>query len=240
MKDIKEICRRCIILLAFSDRCAIEKEVSDGIKHTLEERKQQRKFIYEWLERHGYIDYLTAEEKRIFEMEVGTNFSQEILSKQVIHEALEPLLWSLGLVKRMTPHYQFVITDFHPLLLIGPEHSLEKLVGRCNLRSYSDIILQREISMLWNWRLREANSPIMGNEDFKNIILSTFGQEYKNAIKKINFCKDGVKDFKVGSIPFYSLSDIEKQRIALISLWRHHALEWVTGVEDWDDVDTST
>lgn len=66
MKSKEEILKRAIILLAFSDRCVLEKKMIDGVRRSLNEREMQRQAIVDWLMRMGYYDSVSEKEKLIF------------------------------------------------------------------------------------------------------------------------------------------------------------------------------
>ena len=240
VKNTKSICIRAIILLCFSDRCALEKSNINGKMYSLNEREDQRKAIFSWLGNQGYTEFLTASERELFEKEVGRGDSKGIISKQIRYEAIEPCLWAVGLRETLSGFDQFVQDDFHPVLEIGRNHSINSLVSKLSLKSISDLALQREIAMLWNWRAREANSSIFTEEKAKDIIISTFGNEYEQIVQHIQSLKQGQEDFIVGSKQFNKLSIEEMRKVAMISMWRQHAFEWITSEDEWDEIDTST
>ena len=64
MKSKEEILRRAVCLLCFADRCSLESEYADGIRHTLKERETQRQLICKWLHDKGYYEFLTDDEKK--------------------------------------------------------------------------------------------------------------------------------------------------------------------------------
>lgn len=240
MRNTKSICIRAIILLCFSDRCALEKSNINGRTYSFKAREEQRKAILNWMESQGYTEFLTTSERELFEKEIGTSNSNEIISKQVQYEAIEPCLWAVGLREKLSEFDQFVLEDFHPVLEIGRNHSIDSLVSKSNLKSMENLTLQREIAMLWHWRAREANSAIFKAEKAKDIIISTFGNEYEQIIQHIQSFKQGQVDFAVGSKQFSKLSTEEMRKVATISMWRQHAFEWITGEDEWDEIDTNT
>jgi Domain of unknown function (DUF4272) len=240
MKSAKEIATRAIILLCLSDRCALERTTIGGRVYTIKQRDEQREVIYQWLQDKGYTSSITLNEKILFEREVGIGNTVEILSKQSQYEVIEPCLWSLGLVDKLSDYDKFVLEDFHPLLQIGGTHSLEKLLNTCSVRMHEDIVLQNEISMLWHWRARESNNSIFKFKSAKEIIISTFGKQYMQVIDRMGTFKTGQDDFIVNNKVFNELSSEEKNRIKIIAQWRHHAYEWIIGDKTWDDVELNT
>lgn len=240
MKSAKEIATRAIILLCLSNRCALEKRIIDGINYTLNEREQQREAIYEWLIDKGYSTSLTLEEKMLFGQEVGKGDIDEVLSKQVQYEAIEPCLWSLGLTDILSSYDSYVLEDFHPVLDIGRHHSLENLLTRCHLRGIDNIDLEKEISMLWHWRTRESDALVFNHKPVKEVILSTFGEKYLKALDKMQLINDKHNDFLVNKKEYGRLNLEEKKRTELIAYWRHYAFEWIVGEEDWENIELNT
>lgn len=240
MKSVEEIATRAIILLCLSDRCALERTVIGGRVYTIKQRDEQRKAIYQWLVDKNYILSITLNEKKLFEQEVGLGKKDEILSKQIQYEAIEPCLWSLGLEDKLSEYDSFVVKDFHPLLQIDKAHSLEKLLNACKLRTFEEIVLQKEISMLWHWRARESNNSIFNFKSAKEIITSCFGDRYLQVIDKMQTFKNNQDDFVVNNRPFNILNSEEKNRVRTIAQWRHHAFEWIVGDKKWDDVELNT
>lgn len=240
MKNTEEIATRAIILLCLSDRCVLERTTIGGRVYTVKQREEQREAIYQWLQDKGYTSSFTLNEKILFELEVGIGNSDEILSKQIQYEAIEPCLWSLGLVDKLSEYDKFVLEDFHPLLQIGRNHSLEKLLNTGSLRKFEDIVLQNEISMLWHWRARESENSIFSHKSAKEIIVSTFGEQYLEILDRIQSFKNGQDDFIVNNKVFNDLNSEEKNRIKIIAQWRHHAYEWIIGDKTWDDVELDT
>lgn len=64
MKSKEEILKRAIILLAFADRCALEKKIIDGVRRSQNEREKQRQAILDWLSHMGYYDSVSEKENR--------------------------------------------------------------------------------------------------------------------------------------------------------------------------------
>ncbi|HBI03182.1 MAG TPA: hypothetical protein DDY49_04020 [Paenibacillaceae bacterium] len=237
MKHYKSILQRIVALITFCDRCALESSVLDGEYHSVDERNEQRQRIYNWLVRHEYIDFLTKAEKRIFNTTIEDIPNQNIRLMYNQYEAVEPLLWSVGLVSRLTSFEKYVLKDFHPILMEINE-KFEDMIKENNLKDLNEIVQRRELTMLWHWRARVGQQKLDQNID--EIILSIFGDEMKKVIKKIKLSKEFPKDFIAFEKPYYQLSLKEIELLKNIVSWRHHAYEWITSDEEWDDVDTST
>ena len=114
MKNIREIVARSIILLCLSDRCALEKTIIGGKSYTKKQRIQQQLAINEWMAEKGYDEYLTENEKEIFELEIGCKRKNEILSYQNQHESIETFLWAVNLVEKLSNYDDYVFGGFSP------------------------------------------------------------------------------------------------------------------------------
>jgi hypothetical protein len=237
VKDAEEIIARSVILLSISERCDLEKSVIGGISYSKKQREEQRKVVYEWLRIKGYIHHITNDEKILFELEVGTGNKYEILSKQMQYEALEPCLWTLGLVRNLSSYDNFVTNDFSQILQIGSEHTLHKVLDTCSLKSVHDIRSQNRISMLWFWRAIEGNN-VLKSKPTIDFIKFTFGKKYEKAMKTI--LNNGKDDFVVNNKLFSELTFEEATIVRSIAQWRYHAFNWITGDELWNDVEIDT
>lgn len=158
MKSKEEILKRAIILLAFSDRCALEKQIVDGVRRSLNEREMQRRAIVDWLMSMGYYDSVSEKEKQIFNRGITGKTDESILASQNDYECLEPLLVSLGLIDELSGYDKFVLHDFHPVLRFGKNHSIKTLLEECHMVSDAQIKAYRELAMLWYWRCLVENN----------------------------------------------------------------------------------
>lgn len=240
MKSAREIIARAVILLCLSDRCALEKSTIGGKSYSKKQREEQRNAIYKWLQNKGYTNYMTKSETQLFEQEVDLGDKIKILAMQVQYEAIEPCLWSLGLVKELSSYDQFVLTDFHPVLQIGLQHNSEKILDMCNLRTKEEIYMQNEIAMLWNWRIVEWNNLILQTQAVKDIVINVFGKQYETVLAKIQQLSSNQSDFIVNNQYLKNLNEQERSQIECIAKWRHHAFEWIIGDDLWDEVELNT
>lgn len=141
------------------------------------------------------------------------------------------------MVKKLSSYDQYVIDDFHPVLQIGVNHTLESVLKACSLKKVENLQLQNEISMLWHWRAIECNSPKF---NVKNAIVSTFGLDYEKILDCIQQFDNDQNDFIVNNKLFSELNFEEKISINSIALWRHHAFEWIAGNKEWDMIESNT
>lgn len=237
MKNKEDIIRRAIVLLALSDRCAMERRVIEGISHPIEEREIQRLAIKNWLDKNDYYKNTTAEEKKIFETQVFEETNEEILFKQNDYECLEPLLWSLGLISKLSDYNRFVVQDFHQVLGFGRNHSLKALIDSCDLKSRREIFVRREISMLWYWRCLELRKDTKGISNALESIRRIFGDVYAEMLtneKAFDFSKN---DFVINGKLVSKLNIYEVEQLSIIAEKRFYAFEWICTDFQWDDVD---
>lgn len=237
MKSKEEILKRAIVLLAFSDRCAIEKKTVDGVKRSLTERETQRKAIFSWLQRMGYYESACEREKEIFNKEITEKTDEEILLMQSEYECLEPLLWSIGLISELSDYNDFVLRDFHPILGFGKNHSFEALAEGCRTVSEAEINVRREMAMLWYWRCIEGrNNP---NESFnvKKAVGDIFGENIAYLLSECGQFDAAVNDFTVNGKSIADLTDAENEKLSVISERRFRAFEWIAADSEWDNID---
>lgn len=156
------------------------------------------------------------------------------------YECIEPCVWSLGLVPNLHGYDNFVLDDFHPVLEIGMEHSLEKLLQKCNLINPKELKLQNEVSMLWYWRMIEIHNPVFDEKPIDDIITSVFGKQYDVIIERLRTAQYMKNDFMIKDTVVKRLSNAEINKLLIITMWRYHAFEWITGTDEWDKVELNT
>ena len=237
MKSKEEILKRTVILLAFSDRCALEKKIIDGVSRSLNEREMQRQAIVNWLMHTGYYDSASEKEKQIFNRVITDKTNEDILFSQNDYECLEPMLWSLGLVGGLSGYDTFVIHDFHPILRFGKKHSIKSLLKSCHIVSNAQIQDCREIAMLWYWRCLEYRNGLSKLMDIKNTIYNIFGEKYIQLLHAYNQFDCGANDFVVMGKKVVELNNEEMEKLLIISERRFYAFEWMSTDAEWDNVD---
>lgn len=237
MKNIEDILQRAVILLAFSDRCALEKEIINGVKRSTNEREMQRQAIINWLIRTGYYDQVSEKEKQVFITPVINKTNMEILAMQNDYECLEPMLWSLGLVSELSDYGKFVMDDFHPLLKFGRDHSMKKILGNCNMVSSSKMKEFRDRSMLWYWRCLECRNSFSNTMDIKKAVYNIFGESYTQLLIAHNIFDYEANDFVVNGKIITNLTKNEIEKLSIISERRFYSFEWLCTDQEWDNVD---
>lgn len=239
MKSKEEILKRAIILLAFSDRCALEKNIIDGVSRSLNEREMQRQAIVNWLMHMGYYDSVSEKENQVFNRVITDKTNEDILSLQNDYECLEPMLFSLGLVSELSGYDKFVLHDFHPVLRFGKNHSIKSLLESCRMVSNAQIRDYRELSMLWYWRCLECRNGLSRLTDIKKSIDNIFGEKYIQLLHTYNQFDNVANDFIIKGKKVMELNDEEIEKLSIISERRFYAFEWLSTDAGWDNVDLS-
>lgn len=236
MKSKEEVLKRIMCLVCFSDRCALEYNVLDGIRHSLVERENQRQLILDWCKRLDYYESYTEKEKRLMETPIVREKNNEALWDLHDYECIEPLLWSMGLVDSLTGYDDYVLTDLHPPLQIGPDHTLQKLIDSCKDVPLAEIEKHREIAMLWYWRCLEARGG-SGTTNYTEAIKSVFGEKELDCLKGYEAFNIEKGDFFVRGKRIARLNEGELARLEIMSERRFYAFEWLFSEEDWENVD---
>lgn len=237
MKSKKEILKRAVALLAFTDRCALEKQIINGVRRSLNEREKQRQAIIDWLIRMEYYDSVTEKEKQVFNRLITDKTNEDILALQNDYECLEPLLWSLGLVSELDSYDRFVLHDFHSELRFGKQHSIKSILTSCCMVSNYQINKHTEIAMLWYWRCLEYRNDLYRTTDIKEAICSIFGEKYIQLLHTYNQFDNIKKDFVTNGKTVKELNDEEIKKLSIISERRFYAFEWLCTDAEWDNVD---
>lgn len=237
MKPREEVIKRIICLLCYTDRCVLESEIIEGIRHPLKEREDHRKEMVEWLKWKGYYSSLTAKEKRIMETPVTGRANYNLLYNYHDYECIEPLLWSVGLINKLSNYNDFVMADLHPPMQIGPKHSPEGVASSCKAVPMSEVEKKREIAMLWYWRCLEARNVNAKDINYKDAVTKTFGETHAVLLEGYSGFDKKKSDFVVRGRKVSELNGMELGKLEVISERRFYAFEWLCSDDDWDNVD---
>lgn len=247
MRTADEIIGRAANLLCLADRCGLENKVCAGETYTRKQRESQRLIIYGWLKNNNYIQFMTEAEKFLLEKKVGNPFIKKVCQQKFFEcEAIETLLWTLGLTRRLSSYNNYILIDWqdfnevHLKLKTNIPDSHEQLLKKIVMRSEEEIVFQDQIAMLWHWRAVEGKNPIFKTESVKDILIEIFGDDYRNAINRILGGQKDKQDFKIYDKYVYQLNSTEIQHLYKRTAWRYHAFEWLLTEEDWDDVNLNT
>lgn len=242
MKSKEDIIRRAEIVLCISDRCSLERNVDYKlVKHGYRERETQRLTILKWLKQSNFYEYMEDTDKMLFDHKVGHIFTDNMfIQNKFQHEAIEPLLWSLGLISKMTSYSEYSLADRHKLMCVHIPHTMDEMIKKTILKSEENIEFRRKIAMLWHWRAVEGKNQIFKDEPIKDILLDIFGNKYIKAINYILKNQKNKQDFCLCDKPVYELDITTIQHLYKRTLWRYHAFEWIVSEEKWYDVSTDT
>ncbi len=239
MRSTEEICIHAILSLQMGYRCASEQKFVDGKNRSRHEREKHRKDMLDWLEQTLYFDLYTEDEKKIYKTKIGLRRNNAILNEYYVVETVEPLLWSIGLVDKLTAPWKFCEDAFGDTLEVGIDHCLDSLLAKCQPKEQAEIELQRDIAMLWHWRAIEGDG-LPAKCDVKRSLQEIFGDEIQLALEGIPFSKGAYPDFLAGKKVFRNLDSDTMESIRILSRWRQHAYEWILGDDVWDEVETNT
>lgn len=236
MKTLEEILRRSVCLLCFADRTSLEKKVVGGISHPLQEREAQRNIIIRWLNEKEYYDSLSTIERDAIETPVVRKINTEILYMHNDYECIEPMLWAVGLVPRLSDYNEFVLSNLHIPLKIGAKHTLATLAKSCKLRSTDEIEDKRELAMLWYWRCLEARNPSSGEINYLTAVTEIFGEHHRDLLKRYKEFNTKAGDFVVNGNLVSELRAEQLAKLEVIAERRFYAFEWMCSEDDWESV----
>lgn len=237
MKNMEDIISRSVILLAFCDRCSLEKNVINGIYRSVQEREYQRKAVINWLIKMGYEKNIEPVELDVFNTSINEKTNEIILNFQNNYEALQPLLWSLGLIRELSNYDDYVIDDFHPTLNFGKNHSFESLCKNVQMVSNESLQKHRDRAMLWYWRMLESRNSSSRTTNMIHAISTIFGEKYTLILKELDNISIDNTDFLVNGVEVRSLSDMDIKKLLTISEIRFRAFEWICTDFTWENID---
>lgn len=238
MKSIEQILLRAISLLCFVDRCWLEQNTITEIYHPLEDRIEQKQLIYNWLENEAYIDALSDFERNIFNKNITNIPNMEIYKNVNQYEAIQPLLWAIGLVDNLSNYNNFVVDDYHDSVQIGIDHNFEAIKSRCVLRTEQEINNAKLIAAIWYWRVWECNYYTSEDRIFDKL-RDYYGLSFAEKIKQTGVVNARTRDLKVKNKYILNLNSLEINKLKEISKWRLHAFLWLTGDDEWDSINLS-
>ena len=253
MKNEKEIIKRAMAMTLISRRCLDEFREVGGVIRNQKTRQDSCKELRKWIEEKELLNIFTNDEKDIIYTNVGDN-PGVVTWAFLAHDAIEPLLWTVGLADMNTPIYIRSVDHYEEVLpTMTEDFNLEEVGKGAKLRDRKEIEKKRDLAMLWQWRAIEGKQPIFKHKKLKAIIEKTFqDDELTKLADEIKTGKWG-KDFWIEKIPFrvypgpdiknvsfHELPEEEMKRIQYVAEWKQKSLEWVLCDDDWDDVSADT
>lgn len=165
-------------------------------------------------------------------------------------EALQALMWSLGMISQLPPYDEMAN---HDLLKVVPQaDNALSFINSANLRDNSQIDRARNLAELWHWRSRtrqllergdklqpDEKTLAAGFRSFDDIVRFSAIQAAKE--KSIPQCIND--DFPAKGKAYRDMSDKEWAEVRSITRERHFALNWLCGYAPenrWDETPTDT
>lgn len=193
--------------------------------------------LADWLVDEGVSQYLSPNEKRLFEKSAGSWTEQELIDASWRSEALGVILWTLSVLDSLPP-YDTVFTQpevINPLKLLGPT---TEFLWRARLRPPEEVAKACDIADLWVWRSRIAAMQKGGlllpeGWSFPQVIKTIAEKAHESGA--ISQLAEG--DLPILGKPYTELSEDEYMHVTSIATERQLALDWVIGhAETWDQV----
>ena len=170
-------------------------------------------------------------------MQQQINFSWRV-------EALQVLMWSLGILDEVPPMGS---RADHDLLA-----RLSKVDEQLTLRSVMDINAARDLAELWHWRSRtrqlsEEGRSLEPSPEMLEADIHCFDDVVRETARAVMREKGGPliveEDFSVNGKAYRDLDDNEWAEVRSITMERHFALNWLCGyapMNRWDETPTDT
>lgn len=236
MKTVQDIIGRIVALMTYTDMCALESAMTSGHSEPLETRQQHKKAIYKWLIKNGCFHYLTNTEKAMFEREIRNTPNMNILKNTNQYEAVQPLLWCVGLINNLSSYNGFVEDEFYNIIGIGDNYNYHELLSRCTIRDPIEMNAVYVNSMVWYWRTWLCSHFDYSEEKLLDVIRNTYGLACSDAIKSKGIVNNRTIDFKFKNKWINNLTEYEKDCLKEISKWRFYAFRWALSDFTWDNV----
>ena len=163
-------------------------------------------------------------------------------------EAMQALMWALGLIERLPPYW---VQASYDLLKEIPGEEVGEFIESARLRSRGEIERARDLAELWHWRSRtrqlieegrvlepDSRMKLLGVRTFDDIVRVTARHcEERGLLEVVE------EDFSVGGRAYRDLSSEEWSVVRSITIERHFALNWLCGYAPgnrWDETPTET
>jgi len=196
-----------------------------------------------------FVDFLSEDERFFLICPPLELEKEQISAAQSQLDALQPLVWSIGLWGDM-PAYD-VEADMS-LLDVWDRIASDDFLLSVRLRPPAEIERARATAELWHWRSRTRQlletgdaPPIppgmskLGVKNYPDLIRWTAEHTLRDG--DIDAVLDG--DFVALAKPYRDLTKREWARVRRITVERHYALNWLCGYapdNQWDDTPTDT
>lgn len=250
MRTTIEIMNRAEALFLLANRVVLEYQVNDKQKYSYDECEKTRVYFFDVSKRKNIE--LSSMEWSILEAPLGQLQNNGIIKYEYSEESVAILLWSVGIYNFPEFDGTFSVNDDEFAKILGQVYCTcderESLNKGMILRP--ELELKRQVTMLWHWRAVESQwglfrswnrfNKAVKKESAHDILIKTFGGEFKTVIDSIPIAKTAPRDFLVGNKRYCELDKKTNAQMLLITKWRHHAMEWLCGEESWENISTDT
>jgi hypothetical protein len=221
---------------------------SERAKSELESKRATKEQI-ERLKAFGFWDRVSPLEGEFFEATPLTLTQQQHVNASWRLEAVQVLLWALGVIDNLPPYDEQAETA---LLQRVPMDDVQRFVSSAELRERSEIESARELAELWHWRSRtrtliERGDLLEPNEELLGEGIRTYDDIVRKTAKLATAQGDLAamidEDFPVRGAAYRDASNDFWSEVTSITIERHHTLNWLCGFSEgnsWDDVPTDT
>jgi Domain of unknown function (DUF4272) len=251
-RHTKEVLTRALCLAAVVSRSVAEDFIATGDsspgfdRYMGVEPKHAPSVIAKWVEREGFAQAFSSQEKAYMAKPAGQWTRQETINGSWRREALVTLEWALQIVQPMPlADVQIPMEDvLEGAWLLKETSGFRK---KASLLPPAEIHKQRDVAEFWLWRSRTWKLQHYSEEKLREHKVS---KEKLRAIADHAAAKgekDGLfrcieGDFPAFGKPFRALDDREWTKINSILTERLYGLNWICNIDglEWDNVETST
>lgn len=213
------------------------------------EAATQREQMWQGLRDAGLWRYLSPREQEHAQSNLITMTEQQHADATWRMEAVQTLMWALGLLSAMAPYDTLASYD---LLEQIPSGDVTAFVRSARLRDEAEIERAREVAEFWHWRSRtreliERGDAFPSNETMKAAGFQSYDDIVRFAAR--NGAQKGTipacigDDFPAHGKAYRDLSEEEWSVVRSITIERHFALNWLCARapgNKWDDTPTDT
>ena len=233
-----DVFNRALALCAHYLRARIEGglKYSDG-----DSRRHWRAFegrMRDWGNRANVVDLMSPKERKLWRSKVGAWTARSIIDGCWRLEAIGVLAWAVRLTRTMPPWDKEiaheVILKFGAPRFNARVSKTKSPRSKSRLRTSEELLRALDVAELWHWRAVTASRPRSAK------LLAIISDAAKYAHEKGDIARPKRKDFPLFGKSYAQLTRDERETAMSISIERHHAMEWLTGEDAWDEVRTDT
>ena len=201
------------------------------------------------LRKENLWEDVSPSEKQLFESQVATLTQQQIIYASWRLEAVQVLMWALGLLKDL-PSYDVRATP--DIFKQTPIIAFPEFITSAKLREEKEIDQARDLAESWHWRsrtreLQVAGRPCPVNEAMKKAGVTSFEaivrMSAKLAVERDDWPTSIGDDYPAMGKAYRNLTEDEWTIVKSITVERHFTLNWLCGYapgNQWDNTPTET